>query len=153
MLRPAPNRSAIWSKSAPNLDKTRSTVLTRPNHDIGNTTTASSCSSTKQNDSNCSNKSSNSSLQLLINRALTSPLSELKRGLSGSTIRNNSFPINNASGLGRNNRLSRSIGNIAESHYDTVFSTNSFVIARGVSNSVQHFDLNDNHDDTEQLLK
>ncbi|XP_008192286.2 mitogen-activated protein kinase kinase kinase 11 isoform X2 [Tribolium castaneum] len=34
MLRPAPNRSAIWSKSAPNLDKTRTPVLSRQPHDI-----------------------------------------------------------------------------------------------------------------------
>ncbi|KAH0808905.1 hypothetical protein GEV33_013887 [Tenebrio molitor] len=128
MLRPAPNRSAIWSKSAPNLDKTRNTVLSRPPHDIGNTSPIDS------------NKSSG--LQMLINKmsALTT-LSEFKR--FGSTLRNNSFPTNNASlipkpGLGQNERLSRSIGNITESNYDTVFSTESFVIARGVSNSV-HF--------------
>lgn len=90
--------------------------------------------------------------------ALTT-LSEFKR--FGSTLRNHSFPTNNASlmqkpGLGQNERLSRSIGNITESHYDTVFSTDSFVIARGVSNSVhftkEYADVNDNHDDTEQLL-
>jgi mitogen-activated protein kinase kinase kinase 9 len=147
MLRPAPNRSAIWSKSAPNLDKTRNTVLSRPPHDIGNTSPIDS------------NKSSG--LQMLINKmsALTT-LSEFKR--FGSTLRNNSFPTNNASlipkpGLGQNERLSRSIGNITESNYDTVFSTESFVIARGVSNSVhfgeEYADVNDNHDDTQQLLR
>ncbi|KAJ8945757.1 hypothetical protein NQ314_009066 [Rhamnusium bicolor] len=90
MLRPTPNRGAIWSKSAPNLDKTRN-VLSRPPHDIGNTSPTDS------------NKSSG--LQCFINKvsALT-PLSEWKR--FGSTPRNNSFPTNNASlipksGLGK----------------------------------------------------
>lgn len=144
MLRPNPNRGAMWSKSAPNLDKAR-TVQSRPAHEIGNTSPTDS------------NKSG---LQLLINKvsALT-PLSEWKR--FGSTPRNNSFPTNNASlipksGLGKNNRLSRSIGNISQSHYDTVFSTDSFVIARGVSNSVDFgsdfVKVNENDGDTQHLL-
>lgn len=124
-LRPTPNKGAIWSKSAPNLDKTRN-VLSRPAHDIGNISPSDSQKS--------------SGLQLFINKVSSlTPLSEWRR--FGSTTRNNSFPTNNASliqqsGLGNNNKLSRSIGNISETHYDTVFSTDSFIIARGTSNSM-----------------
>lgn len=133
-LRPTQNKGAMWSKSAPNLDKTRN-VLSRPAHDIGNTSPSDSQKS--------------SGLQLFINKVSSlTPLSEWKR--FGSTTRNNSFPTNNASliqrpGLGNNNRLSRSIGNISESHYDTVFSTNSFVIARGVSNSIDFGNVGEEH--------
>lgn len=134
-LRPTQNKGAMWSKSAPNLDKTRN-ALSRPAHDIGNTS---------PNDSQKS-----SGLQFFINKVSSlTPLSEWKR--FGSTTRNNSLPINNASliqspGLGNNNRLSRSIGNISESHYDTVFSTNSFVIARGVSNSIDFGSVGEDHE-------
>lgn len=136
-LRPTQNKGAIWSKSAPNLDKTRN-ILSRPAHDIGNTSPSDSQKS--------------SGLQFIINKVSSlTPLSEWKR--FGSTTRNNSFPTNNASliqnpGLGNNNRLSRSIGNISESHYDTVFSTNSFVIARGVSNSIDFGRVGEDHDKT-----
>lgn len=75
-------------------------------------------------------------------------------------MRNNSFPTNNASllpnsALVSQNRLSRSIGNISESHYDTVFSTDSFVIAQGVANNLLDFgkEYVDLHNDTEKLLK
>lgn len=61
---------------------------------------------------------------------------------AGPPHRNNSFPTHEgaltpretlaaAAAAARQKRLSRSIGNISESHYDTVFTTNSFVIARG----------------------
>lgn len=157
MLRPTTNRSAIFSKSAPNLDKTRN-ALTRPTHDIGNhNNNNNNNTTTPTTDSNkCSG------LQLLYNKfsSLTA-ISELKK--LRYPLRNNSFSTNNASlipktGLvGQNNRLSKSIGNI--SHYDTVFSTNSFVIAKGVSNSVDDFtreydnvDNSKNHDDTDHLL-
>lgn len=133
MLRPPPNRTAIWSKSAPNLDKTRA-LLSKSPHDIGNSNQSSPSESIKSNNST-------SGLQFFINKALI-PLSEFRR--FGSNSRNNSLPTNNATlipknGLGQN-RLSRSIGNIADSHYDTVYSTNSFVIAKGVSNSMDEID-------------
>lgn len=137
-LRPTQNKGAMWSKSAPNLDKTRS-VLSRPSHDIGNTSPSDSHKS--------------SGLQLFLNKVSSlTPLSEWKR--FGIATRNNSFPTNHASliknpGLENNNRLSRSIGNISDSHYDTVFSTNSFVIARGVSNSIDFGRVGENHDKTE----
>lgn len=137
-LRPTQNKGAIWSKSAPNLDKTRN-VLSRPANDIGNIS---------PNDSQKS-----SGIQLFINKVSSlTPLSEWKR--FGTTTRNNSYPRNNASliqnpGLGNNNRLSRSIGNISETHYDTVFSTNSFVIARGSSNSIDFGRVGEDHDKKE----
>lgn len=140
-LRPTQNKGAMWSKSAPNLDKTRN-ALSRPAHDIGNISPSDSHKS--------------SGFQSLINKVSSlTPLSEWKR--FGSTTRNNSFPTNNASlipnpGLGNNNRLSRSIGNISESHYDAVFSTDSFVIARGVSNSIDFEEVGEddakNNDET-----
>ncbi|CAG9819837.1 unnamed protein product [Phaedon cochleariae] len=140
IIRPAANRSAIWSKSAPNLDKTR----TRPAHEIGN--------------SSPTDTSKSSGLQLILNKVTAlSPLAEWRR--LGGAPRNNSLPTNNASligrsGLGRNHRLSRSIGNISESHYDTVFSTNSFVIARGTSGSVDFGNdyVGTEKDDEEYLL-
>lgn len=142
MFRPTQTKGAMWSKSAPNLDKTR-TVLNRPAHDIGNKS---------PNDSYKS-----SGLQLLMSKVQALTIPEWKR-FGHTTSRNNSFPTNNASlipnsGLGHNNRLSRSIGNISETHYDTVFSTNSFVIARGVSNSIDSMTEYSNEDgDTEHLL-
>lgn len=130
----------MWSKSAPNLDKTRN-ILSRPSHDIGNTS------------SNDSHKSSG--LQFFINKVSSlTPLSEWTR--FGSNTRNNSYPTNKASliknpGLGNHNRLSKSIGNISESHYDTVFTTNSFAIARGVSNSID-FGIGEDHAKTEENI-
>lgn len=133
MLRPSPNRTALWSKSAPNLDKTRTGAaagpvanLTRPQqHDLGNASPTDS------------NRTISGGLQSII-----STISDWRRAGAG---RNNSFPINSASlitktsglgVLGRDHRLSKSIGNISGSHYDTVFSSDNFVIARGVSGSV-----------------
>lgn len=139
-LRPTQNKGAMWSKSAPNLDKTRN-VLSRPTNDLGNISPSDS--------------QKNSGLQIFINKVSSlTPLSEWKR--FGSTTRNNSFPINNASliknsGLGNNNRLSRSFGNISENHYDTVYSSNNFVIARGVSNSIDFGEVGEDLDKPEKF--
>lgn len=155
LLRPAPRPGGIWSKSAPNLDKPR-TVLSRPTHDIGNTTP------TTPDSKSIGDKGDHihtSTLQLFKSKVTAFALQEFKpfRG----SWRNNSYPTNNASltpssVLVGQNRLSRSIGNISESHYDTVFSTESFVIAKGVSNNNSvNFSKNYStlNDDTEKLLK
>lgn len=138
MLRPAQNRS-IFSKSAPNLDKTRALLGGKSPHEIGN-----SSPPRHNNNSSPTDSVKSSGFQLFLSKALT-PLSEIKR--FGLNTRNNSLPMgNNASakkGLGSNNRLSRSIGNIADSHYESIFSTNSFVVAKGVSNSMDFSDRDD----------
>lgn len=142
MLRPSPNRTALHSKSAPNLDKTRNALGRAPN-DIGNT----------------SSNDNNKSFWSIINKvAALSPLPDWIR--SGNSTVNNSFlQNNNASlipdtGLGPNSR-SKSIGNIPEGDYDTVFSTGNFIIARGVSNSIdlgsRYVNIKD--DDTDKLLE
>lgn len=129
-LRPvAPNN---WSKSAPNLDKTRS-ALARPQNEIGNNTSPT-------------NSTKITGFHHIFN---------IKR--FGKTSRNNSFPINNTSliqnpGLGQNNRLSRSFGNIAESEYDTVFTTNSFVIARGVNLNHRYANVNERDEDDDDYI-
>lgn len=135
IMLPNPNRTALWSKSAPNLDKTRTGLApithstSRPQHDIGNLSPTDS------------NKTISGGIQSIINKVSALPsLSDWKRF---GTNRNNSFPINNASlipktGLGAN-RLSKSIGNISETHYDTVFSSDNFVIARGISSANVNF--------------
>lgn len=130
LIRATPMPGGIWSRSAPNLDK-----KTKPSqHDIGNST-------------------SSSRLQLFKNKVTTA--------FAGA--RNNSLPTGNASlmptGLADKKRLSRSIGNVSESHYDTVYINNSFVIRREV---VEHSDseldssreyVADLHRDTDKLLK
>lgn len=155
LIRSTPRPGGVWSKSAPNLDKPR-TVLSRPQHDIGNTSPISD----NKNSGDKGDHVHTSTLQLFKNKVTAFNLSEFKP--FRSSLRNNSFPTNNASLLPspvlvtRHNRLSRSIGNISESHYDTVFSTNSFVIAQGVSNnnSVEFSkDYTDLHNDKEKLLK
>ncbi|KAK5643062.1 hypothetical protein RI129_006907 [Pyrocoelia pectoralis] len=158
LLRPAQRPGGIWSKSAPNLDKPR-TLLSKPTHDIGNTTPTTTDNKT------IGDKGDNihiSTLQFVKSKVTAFALSEFKPFRSSS--RNNSYPANNASltpssVLVGQNRLSRSIGNISESHYDTVFSTKTFVIAKGVSNNnsvsfaKNYASLSDVHDDTENLLK
>lgn len=166
-LRPllAPRPGGIWSKSAPNLDKSRN-ALSRPQHDIGNTSDANPNSSLDTSvtlldnatESNYSNASS--TLQLFCNFKSKFGITDFKP-FRVSTQRNNSFPthvnaLSPRETLAKQNRLSRSIGNITESHYDTVFSTNSFVIARGIStNSSLHLNsdmLEIKDDDTEKLI-
>lgn len=169
-LRPllAPRPGGIWSKSAPNLDKSRN-ALSRPTHEIGNTPDANPDSSLNNSvtqlfkntsESNLSNAVS--TLQLFKNKftAISLCLIDPKHSRF-NTQRNNSFP-NNANALSpretlkKQKRLSRSIGNISESHYDTVFSTNSFVIARGIGTNSAFclnsdiLDLKDN--DQEKLI-
>lgn len=173
-LRPllAPRPGGIWSKSAPNLDKSRN-ALSRPQHDIGNTSDANPDSSLDNSvsqffkstttESNLSNSSS--TLQLFKNKF--SAISYNAFGITDfkpfrfTSQRNNSFPthvhaLSPRDALARQNRLSRSIGNITESHYDTVFSTDSFVIARGIStNSSLHLNsdlLELKNDDREKLI-
>ncbi|CAH0559887.1 unnamed protein product [Brassicogethes aeneus] len=139
-LRPIPPN--VWSKSAPNLDKARNALMRAPN-EIGN-----------HNNTSPTNGGKKPGFNLL--RAL------------GKNSRNNSFPTHNhpsaliQPGLGQNNRLSRSFGNIAESNYDTVFSTDSFVIARGVHvdsatlqsrSRLTHPEQDEHYDDTKMLLK
>ncbi|XP_072385894.1 mitogen-activated protein kinase kinase kinase 9 isoform X2 [Diabrotica undecimpunctata] len=151
IMLPSPNRTALWSKSAPNLDRTRPSLTlntpntSRPPHDVDSSSVSDSY------------KTISGGLQSIISKVSAFPsLSRL------STTRNNSFPINKSSlipktGLGNNKRLSRSIGNISETHYDTVFSSDNFVIARGVSSASVVF--NDGYvsiekdSDTEHLLK
>uniref|UniRef100_A0A6P7H6Y5 Uncharacterized protein LOC114345087 n=1 Tax=Diabrotica virgifera virgifera TaxID=50390 RepID=A0A6P7H6Y5_DIAVI len=151
IMLPSPNRTALWSKSAPNLDRTRpSLTLTTPNtsrspHDVDSSSVSDSY------------KTISGGLQSIISKVSAFPsLSRL------STTRNNSFPINKSSltpktGLGNNKRLSRSIGNISETHYDTVFSSDNFVIARGVSSASMVFSDGyvsiERDSDTEHLLK
>ncbi|CAG9762478.1 unnamed protein product [Ceutorhynchus assimilis] len=138
IMLPAAKSSAIWSKSAPNLDKTRMSQGRNHPHstDIGNVSPTLSTKSTYSR-----------GLRLFHKMAAT--LSPLEWKRNGSN-RNNSITtvstatdpvIRGGGGLYRNHRISRSIGNINEnSHYDTVFATNSFVIARGIGSTV---DLND----------
>lgn len=89
-------------------------------------------------DNNTSSKHSgvkgDSILQLLFNK-VTTALTHTELKPFRSQYRNTCYRQNEPPVLGRN-RLSRSFGNISDTHtYDTVFSTNSFVIARGVSNN------------------
>lgn len=171
-LRPllAPRPGGIWSKSAPNLDKSR-TALSRPTHEIGNTPDANPDSSLNNSvtqlfkntsESNLSNAVS--TLQLFKNKFAAISYNALgiidPKHSRFNTQRNNSFP-NNANALSpretlnKQKRLSRSIGNISESHYDTVFTTDSFVIARGVNtNSTLHlnFEMLDLKDSDEDKL-
>lgn len=177
-LRPllAPRPGGIWSKSAPNLDKSRNMALTRPQHEIGNTANPdsshnNSCTQLFNNKSESNISNAVSTLQLLKSKFTAIGINAL--GINDtkhstqrfSTHRNNSFPNNNGNALSlsitptnhslnkQQKRLSRSIGNISESHYDTVFTTDSFVIARGItSNSTinlntEMFDLSDNDKD------
>lgn len=138
LIRATPRPGGIWSKSAPNLDK-----KTKPSqHDIGNTTTPSTDSKSGR-------------LQLIKNKVTTA--------FTGGYVRNNSLPTSNASLITTpttrvlidQNRLSRSIGNISESHYDTVFISDSFVIRRKVDHSDPELDRDyiDLHNDTDKLLK
>lgn len=154
LLRPAPRPGGVWSKSAPNLDKSR-IVLTRPPHDIGKPITPPPRVLNQSVGVNtASTKTVNvPTSKLLVNKFVSAfNLSDFKP--FRCTGRNNSYP-NNASQLKQT--LSRSIGNITESHYDTVFTTNSFVIARGVSNNnCLDFDqdfVDVEEPDTEKLLK
>lgn len=174
LLRPAPRPGGIWSKSAPNLDKTRTPILTtsssggcaRPNaHDIGNQVPATTDNkSLVAGDRGDNMHTTSSNLQKFKTKVTAFALSEFRPFRAAATgWRNNSLPVpninNNASLTPASVRLSRSIGNISESHYDTVFSTNSFVIARGVSNNncmeigKGYSNLSDVDDDTEKLLK
>lgn len=121
MLRPPPRPGGVWSKSAPNLDKSR-IVLSKPTHDIGNTSSS--------NNNKCDLKERNDSTSRIFNKLITAfnlhefkPFA-LRSARSNTNLRRSS--LNKA-------HLSRSIGNISESHYDTVFNTDSYVIARGVN--------------------
>lgn len=139
---PAAKSSAVWSKSAPNLDKARVSPGVRNAHaEIGNVSPTLSTKSTY-------------SMGLRLFHKMATTLSPLEWKRTGSS-RNNSITVSTATdpvirgggGMYRNNRLSRSFGNLNEtSHYDTVFSTNSFVIARGrrgISGSTAHLDDSD----------
>lgn len=160
-IRPAPRPGGVWSKSAPNLPNSQSRiVITRPPHDIGktihpsSTTTVFNQSVVDDNNTTPTNtKTDMPTSKLLVSKFVSAfNLSDFKP--FRCTGRNNSYP-NNSSHLSQN--LSRSIGNIAESHYDAVFSTNSFVIARGVTNNnclnFENEFLDPEDDDTEKLLK
>lgn len=138
------NTSTTTTSSSPTVlsDTRTSRNAVVSNRQISSTNTISNNTTDSENlPENHSSHSSKSSgdkgdniLQLLINK-FTTALSNSDFKPFRNTYRNNSYPSNEASVLGRN-RLSRSFGNINETHtYDTVFSTNSFVIARGVSNN------------------
>lgn len=127
----APRPGGNWSKSAPNLDKPRP-ILSRPPNDIGNISSDNKSLGYK------GDNLPTSTLQHFKNKITALNLSELRP--FRSSCRNNSLPTNNASfpknpALINQSRLSRSIGSITESHYDTVFSTDSFLIAQGMSNN------------------
>lgn len=163
MLRSNP-RAGISSVSAPNLIRPR-LAITRPAHDIGNAnrppTTADNNNRNGRKLSNGGGSESGGSrdniFQLVLNKVTAFTHTDFKPfkttnssnnmnnsnnngGRKGSTnnapaFRNNSYPSSEAQLLARN-RLSRSFGNINETHtYDTVFANNSFVIARGVRNN------------------
>lgn len=174
LLRPAPRPGGIWSKSAPNLDKTRTAaILTtsisggagRPNaHDLGNAPATADNKSLAGGDRGDNMHTTFSTLQLFKSKVTAFALSEFRPFRAAAAgWRNNSLPADGDGGAaltpGSVRLLSRSIGNISESHYDTVFSTNSFVIARGVSNNncveigKGYGDLSDAEDDTQKLLK
>lgn len=139
LIRATPTRpGGIWSKSAPNLDK----KMKPSQHDIGNSPPPSTDSKSGR-------------LQLFKNKVTTA--------FTGGYVRNNSLPTSNASSLitptsrllADQNRLSRSIGNISESHYDTVFISDKFVVRREVDRSDPDLDRDcvHLHADTDKLLK
>lgn len=152
-LRPplAPRPGGVWSKSAPNLDKARG-ALARPHHEIGNDSSVRKppLNINTNNNSNANNKNNSttcSTLRLFKNKVTAIGYNalglDLVRPFRLGSSRNNSFPANPTDTLtppsrrvalstaNKQNRLSRSSGNLHESHYDTVFTTNSFVIATG----------------------
>ena len=145
MLRSTPRPGGICSVSAPNLVRPRLT-LSRAAHDLGKSTNPPE--STKSPGDRGDNTHI-SPIQQLVNKVTALTFSEFKP--FKNPYRNNSYPSNEASVLARN-RLSRSIGNISESHYDTVFSTSNFIIARGVSNN-NSVNYDRSYSDTEKLLK
>lgn len=171
MLKPTSTKSAqMWSKSAPNLDKTRN-PLSRPTHDIGNKNNNNNSKSNSNNNQNNIKVTKSSGLPLYkINKALPT-LSEITR-CGASSLRNNCYPLastnhnnNNdntflkrkpKNGIGQIRLVSESLENI--SHYDTVFTTDSFVIAKGVSTSMTFSRETDSSSDvgydadTEKLL-
>lgn len=122
MLRSNP-RAGISSISAPNLIRPRR--ISRPAaHDIGNTADTTTKSSSGE-------KGDNKIFHLLKNTVNAFTHSEFKP-FRNNAYRKSSYPAEEANALTRN-RLSRSFGNISETHtYDTVYSNNSFLIARGV---------------------
>lgn len=162
-LRPplAPRPGGIWSKSAPNLDKSRN-ALSRTQHEIGNTRESAnpdtSLTQLSTSETNLSNNNSSSTTYLNLIKNKLSAISCNALGITDfkpfrSNQRNNSFPNNALSPrdtLSRQNRLSRSIGNITESHYEAVFETSNYVIARGIHLSSDM--LNTTDDDTEKLI-
>lgn len=101
-------------------------------------------------------------LQQLFNKVTNAFAMSEPAGARASSARNHSFSTNNTSSVLGESRRSRSIGNITEPHYDTVFSTNSFVIATGRASpllannnsiSFSSDDYDSNHSVTEKLLK
>lgn len=139
---PTAKTSAVWSKSAPNLDKTRPSPHRHPHSEIGNTSPTLSTKSAYSMGLRMFNKMATTLSSTDWKRFGSSRNNSIPSGTANDTIqyssRNDSVEITpRRGGMFKCNRLSRSIGNIAEpSHYDTVFATNSFVIARGVSSSV-----------------
>ncbi|ENN79589.1 hypothetical protein YQE_03960, partial [Dendroctonus ponderosae] len=128
ILLPEAKSSAIWSKSAPNLDKTRQSLIGRNQScDTGNVSPTLSTKSAYSRGFRLFNKMLNS----LSHRDRKPVDSSRKNSITMSPV--NDHALRRTGALYQNNRLSRSIGNIDDSmHYDTVFSTDSFIIAKGV---------------------
>lgn len=100
-------------------------MLSKPTHDIGNTSSS--------NNNKCSLKERTDHTSKFVNKLVTAfSLQDfkLKSAKSNTNLRNSSM---------KQAHLSRSIGNISESHYDTVFNTDSYVIKRGVDTDHDNF--------------
>lgn len=140
IMLPTAKNSAVWSKSAPNLDKRPSPGGGRnSSNEIGNVSPTLSTKSAY-------------SRGLKLFHKMTANFTSMSRGNS----RNNSIAAATANDgeelivrdgsnrLYANNRLSRSIGNVSDtSHYDTVYSLSRYVIATGKTNLIggSSFDL------------
>lgn len=113
-------------------------MLSKPTHDIGNTSSS--------NNNKCNLKERNDSTSRIFNKLVNAlNLNEfkpfaLRSAKSNTNLRNSS--ISKA-------HLSRSIGNITESHYDTIFNTDSYVIARGITTTSSRSN-NNNYDEEEE---
>lgn len=116
-------------------------MLSKPTHDIGNTSTTTS------NNNKCNYKERNDSTSKLFNKLITAfSLNEFKPFALRSAKSNTNLRSNSLTNT-KKAQLSRSIGNITESHYDTVFNTDSYVIARGVNNVNNNNNNNNNNED------
>ncbi|GJQ82318.1 hypothetical protein Trydic_g392 [Trypoxylus dichotomus] len=126
--------TAVLNDSRPSRNAINSNTVPNRQTNAGNPAAVNENSENHSHSGKHSSDKGDSILQLFINK-FTTALTHSDFKPFRSTCRNTCYTPDEPTVLARN-RLSRSFGNINDTHtYDTVFTTNSYVIARGVSNN------------------